>query len=173
MAPKKDAKKDAKAANKGDLVVPKPFAERFAELELPSIEYSVTIRARCHPNMLERIKCSFDWMADDMSAMNKPADGLPASLKEFTENEAASFSGTETQVKKIFYSFSGTETQVKKFFYSFSGTETQVKLFFYSFSGTETQVKLFFLYHDINDRQSFCGKSVSIYCLALGSQTAN
>ena len=98
MAPKKAAKKKVK---EGAVTASRQtFQQKIDELRpnLPAVQFSVTIRARCHPGTMDKVKFSFDWFAIDAKTQEvdwKPADGLPKSLLEYEKNEAASDDKTE------------------------------------------------------------------------------
>lgn len=74
--------------------------EKVAELtDLPSVTFSVTIRARCHPGTLSKVGFKFDWFTVDAKAGGDPVwapvEGLPATLEGYEKNEAASDDKTE------------------------------------------------------------------------------
>ncbi|CAD7939528.1 unnamed protein product [Amoebophrya sp. A120] len=96
MAPKPKKK----AGGEPEVELPKEltFAEEFAALpDIPQVAFSVTFTARCHPNMLEKVRIAFNWLDADLQGCSTPADGMPANLSAWERNEKASTS-SETQV---------------------------------------------------------------------------
>eukprot|EP00391_Amoebophrya_sp_Ameob2_P001228 CAMPEP_0179004542 /NCGR_PEP_ID=MMETSP0795-20121207/13366_1 /TAXON_ID=88552 /ORGANISM="Amoebophrya sp., Strain Ameob2" /LENGTH=1339 /DNA_ID=CAMNT_0020698823 /DNA_START=193 /DNA_END=4212 /DNA_ORIENTATION=+ len=101
MAPKPKKK----AGNEPEVDLPKEltFAEQFQALEPNQVTFSVTFTARCHPNMLDKVRIAFNWIDADLNGLNTPADGCPANLAAWEKNENAS-TASECQVRftKVF-----------------------------------------------------------------------